>query len=173
MRHARHTISCFILPWHCAALCLSLLTASPLPAHERIAVAQRRSDRGLAVEELGRSFGSEELREPLAIAVDQRHFVYVADAMAGKVFRFDENGGSLEFEPPSSASDIYPIDIAVEGPTVYVLEYTRNRVLRYDLAWEDRIGFREVTDFNPACLCTSDARAEKRHEKNVLSYHEE
>ena len=132
MRRTSQSIFSLFLPWHCAVLCLGLMTGSPLIAEEQNEMTPWRSSGGIAVEDLGRSFGSDELREPLAIAVDQRHFVYVADAMAGKVFRFDAQGGSLEFESPSSALDIYPIDLAVEGSIVYVLDYTQNRVLRYD-----------------------------------------
>ena len=132
MRRTIQSVFLFILPWHCAALCLGLLAGSPLLAEEQTEKTRWRSSGGIAIEELGRSFGSDQLREPLAIAVDQRHFVYVADAMAGKVIRFDTDGGSLEFERPPSGSDIYPIDLAVEGSTIYVLDYTQNRVLRYD-----------------------------------------
>ncbi len=132
MRHTSQSIISLFLPWHCAALCLGLVTGSPLLAEEGNNSVLWRSSAGIVVEELGRSFGSDELREPLAIAVDQRHFVYIADAMAGQVFRFDPGGGSLDFEQPSSAVDIYPIDLAVEGSIIYILDYTQNRVLRYD-----------------------------------------
>jgi hypothetical protein len=159
MRRTSRSIFFFVLPWHCAALCLGLLTGSPLLAEEQIELAQWRTSGGIAIEELGRSFGSDELREPLAIAVDQRHFIYIADAMAGKVFRFDVDGGSLEFEPPSSASDIYPIDLAVEGSTIYVLDYTQNRVLRYDYrgAFLDvYISFGEFERMRPVSFTSGD-----------------
>jgi tripartite motif-containing protein 2/3/tripartite motif-containing protein 71 len=116
----------------CVSLFVIVSTLSQTAADEVDDSTSWRSAAGLAIEELGVSFGSDELREPLAIAVDQRHYVYVADAMAGKVFRFAENGESIEFEAPPSDSDIYPIDLAVEGAIVYVLDYTRNSVLRYD-----------------------------------------
>ena len=132
MRRTSQSIISLFLPWHCAGLCLGLMTGSPLLAEEGNKPGLWRSSSGIVIEELGRSFGSDELREPLAIAVDQRHFIYIADAMAGKVFRFDSGGGSLEFEQPSSALDIYPIDLAVEGSIIYILDYTQNRVLRYD-----------------------------------------
>lgn len=132
MRRTSQSIFPFVSRWHCITLCLGLLLVSPLLAGEQKETIPWRSGGGITVEELGRSFGSDVLREPLAIAVDQRHFVYVADAMAGKVFRFDADGVSQEFESPPSSSGLYPIDLAVEGSTVYVLDYSRNRVLRYD-----------------------------------------
>jgi streptogramin lyase len=84
------------------------------------------------VEATGRSYGVGDLREPVGIAVDSRGFVYVADAMAGKVFRYSPDGESLEFERPPDVAAFYPIDIAVQESFVLVLDYSRNKVLRYD-----------------------------------------
>jgi DNA-binding beta-propeller fold protein YncE len=86
----------------------------------------------LRIDETTRRLGRGELLEPLAVAVDQRNNVYVADAMTGKVFRYTQGGRSLEFERSSAATALFPIDIDVEGSMVYVLDYAENRVLRYD-----------------------------------------
>ena len=84
----------------------------------------------IRIEELADRFGEGELREPLAVTVDQRGRLYVADAMTGKVYRYSEGSGSIEFERPSAS--LFPLDLGVEGSMVYVLDYTGNRVLRYD-----------------------------------------
>ena len=88
--------------------------------------------RSPAVEETGRALGSGELREPVGIAADSRGFVYVADAMAGKVYRYAPDGGSLEFELPRDVAGFYPIDVAVQESFILVLDYSRNGILRYD-----------------------------------------
>ena len=85
---------------------------------------------GIRIEEMGTRFGEGELREPLAVAVDQRGRIYVADAMTGKIYRYSLEGGSLEFERSSTA--LFPLDLGVEGSMVYVLDYAENRILRYD-----------------------------------------
>lgn len=82
--------------------------------------------------ETGVRFGSAELREPVGLAVDAFGFVYVADAMAGKVFRYDSSGHSLEFSQPEGGSSFYPIDLCVQESFVFVLDYSGNRLLRYD-----------------------------------------
>ncbi|MCK4236765.1 MAG: NHL repeat-containing protein, partial [Candidatus Krumholzibacteria bacterium] len=86
----------------------------------------------LVLEPAGIRLGAGELREPLGLAVDARGFVYVADAMTGKVFRYSTDGESVEFEKPFLSPSLYPIDVAVYGSFVYVLDYSENRVLRYD-----------------------------------------
>ncbi|MBN1163522.1 MAG: hypothetical protein JXB45_03010 [Candidatus Krumholzibacteriota bacterium] len=86
----------------------------------------------LRIKSLDTSFGKEELREPLGLCADPRGYVYVADAMAGKIFRYSPGGESVEFEQPPLDASIYPIDAAVFGSFIYVLDYAQNRVLRYD-----------------------------------------
>jgi hypothetical protein len=90
------------------------------------------SIQSMTVEPTGGILGLGELREPLGLAVDDRGFLFVADAMTGKVFRYSPDGSSLEFEKPGSDAAIYPIDIAAYGTFIYVLDYSGNRVLRYD-----------------------------------------
>jgi hypothetical protein len=76
--------------------------------------------------------GAGELREPLGLSVDDRGFVLVADAMAGKVYGYSQGGESLEFDRPRLDAGFYPIDVAAHGTLVYVLDYSGDRVLRYD-----------------------------------------
>ncbi len=87
---------------------------------------------GLRVESTGIRLGKEELREPLGLDVDDRGYIYVADAMTGKVFRYTRNGESMEFGRPPRSAAFYPIDVAAFGPYIYVLDYDGNAVLRYD-----------------------------------------
>lgn len=75
--------------------------------------------------------GAGDLREPLGLAVDDRGFVLVADAMAGKVYRYSPEGAALEFEVPHLDAGFYPIDVAAQGTAIYVLDYAGNRALRY------------------------------------------
>jgi DNA-binding beta-propeller fold protein YncE len=86
----------------------------------------------IRIEEAGLRFGAGDLREPTGIAVDTRGNVYVADAMAGKVFRYTPDGASLEFERPPSNAAFYPIDVAVQGSFILVLDYSRNGIVRFD-----------------------------------------
>ena len=123
-----------LIPAGVLALALSIPAFSPGSAQEtadgRGQDAGSRPGGGIAIEELAGRFGVGELREPLAVAVDQRGRIYAADAMTGKIYRYTPGGGSLEFEGYSAA--LYPLDLGVEGSMVYVLDYTDNRVLRYD-----------------------------------------
>ncbi|UCF06743.1 MAG: NHL repeat-containing protein [bacterium] len=103
----------------------------------------------------GLYLGAGELREPLGLAVDARGFVYVADAMTGKVFRYGEDGGSLEFEQPPRTASLYPIDLAAYGTFIYVLDYVENRIVRYDTkgAYLDiLLSFNELERVHPASL---------------------
>ena len=87
----------------------------------------------LRIVEAGIRFGSGDLREPTGVAVDARGAVYVSDAMAGKVFRYAPDGASTEFERPPNNAAFYPIDVAVQESFVLVLDYSQNKLLRYDL----------------------------------------
>jgi DNA-binding beta-propeller fold protein YncE len=87
--------------------------------------------RALRIEESGVRLGSGDLREPTGVATGTRGFVYVADAMAGKVFRYSGSGASLEFERPPYNAAFYPIDVADQEAYVLVLDYSRNQLMRY------------------------------------------
>lgn len=114
---------------------------------------------GLRIESAGLRLGAGELREPLGLAADAAGFVYAADAMTGKVFRYSRDGESLEFDRPALFASLYPIDIAVFGPFVYVLDYDENKVLRYDTkgAYLDiLLSFDEYERMHPASLTTGE-----------------
>lgn len=111
-----------------------------------------------AAEPAGLAFGAGELREPLGLDVDVRGYVFVADAMAGKVFRYSPDGASVEFEAPPSGAGVYPIDVAVTGAYVYVLDYAGNRLLRYDYrgAYLDvLLEFSQFPGMRPVSVTTS------------------
>jgi len=112
----------------------------------------------LTVEDTGRRFEGDELREVLALAADVRGFLFAADAMTGKVLRFGPDGSSIEFEQRGLESAIYPIDLASQGAFVYVLDYAGNRILRYDYkgAWLDvLIDFDQFERTRPVSLTVS------------------
>jgi DNA-binding beta-propeller fold protein YncE len=96
------------------------------------AAAQPAPPAGLRVEPYGAPLGKGELREPLGLDVDAEGNVYAADAMTGKIFRFSPDGTVIEFEKPHRNSSMYPLDLAVDGSFVYVLDYTAGSLLRYD-----------------------------------------
>ena len=107
----------------------------------------------LRAERLDIVLGADELREPLGLAVDDRGFVLVADAMAGKIYRYSQDGTSLEFD-----AGFYPIDVAAHGTFVYVLDYAGNRILRYEYkgAWLDvLLDFSLFERMKPASLTSS------------------
>jgi len=114
----------------------------------------------LVISTAGLRLGAGELREPLGLAVDSRDFVYVADAMTGKVFRYSPQGESLEFEIPSSGASLYPIDVAVQGSFVYVLDYADNRIIRYDTRGsylDILISFHEFERMHPTSLTVDES----------------
>jgi hypothetical protein len=112
----------------------------------------------LSAERLDIVLGAGKLREPLGLAVDDRGFVLVADAMAGKVYRYSQDGTPLEFEAPDLDAGFYPLDIAAHGTFVYVLDYAGNRILRYEYkgAWLDvLLEFSQFERMKPASLTSS------------------
>jgi hypothetical protein len=132
------------------------LPAVGAPAREDIRTASQ--DSVLAAERTGVSFGRGELREPLGLAVDDRGFILVADAMAGKVYRYSPRGESVEFEVPDLDAGFYPIDVAAHGTMIYVLDYAGNRALRYEFrgAWLDvLLEFDQFTRMRPVSLTSS------------------
>ena len=110
----------------------SVPAAALLPEIDSIA-SRSTSDtaRVLRVEEVGMRLGAGDLREPTGVAIGTRGFIYVADAMAGKVFRYSRKGVSLEFERSPHNAAFYPIDVADQEAYVLVLDYSRNQLMRY------------------------------------------
>jgi len=121
---------------HLLSLMLFSLVAtsfSLVPSNGAHSKDQRKADSTAVVSfRPDTSFGSEQLTEPVGIAVDTRGTVFVADGMAGRIYGYPDKGGYIEFENPQSTSSIYPIDITLQGSLIYVLDYTGNRILRYD-----------------------------------------
>lgn len=128
-----HTVIAVVLSLACAAAArpLAAETGPPPASTADLAVSSDTLARVRATAS-GARLGEGELREPIALAADARGYVYVADAMAGKVFRYAPDGASLEFERPAERSAFYPIDLAVQESFVYVLDYSSNALLRYD-----------------------------------------
>ncbi|HMA77252.1 MAG TPA: NHL repeat-containing protein [Candidatus Krumholzibacteriaceae bacterium] len=107
------------------------------------------------LEASGNYLGKDELREPLGIFAGPRGDVYVADAMAGKVYKYDKSGNSVEFELPLFSGSVYPIDLSGSAAFIYILDYSSNRILRYDYrgAYLDiLIDFAEYKNLKPVSL---------------------
>ncbi len=145
-----------LTPLQCADTTLMRAVA---PAGDSLAAYRHVIDvpGGLRIEATGVRLGTGELREPLGLDVDNRGFVFVADAMAGKVFRYSRSGESVEFGRPSRFTSLYPIDVAAFGPYVYVLDYVENKVLRFDYkgAYLDiLLSFTEYERMHPVSITT-------------------
>ncbi|MDZ7859723.1 MAG: NHL repeat-containing protein [Candidatus Krumholzibacteriota bacterium] len=113
------------------------------------------TDAVIELEGSGNYLGKGELREPLGIFAGPRGDVYVADAMAGKVYKYDQSGNSVEFELPSFSGSVYPIDLSGSAAFVYILDYSSNKILRYDYrgAYLDiLIDFAEYKNLKPVSL---------------------
>ena len=126
---------------------LLMLCAVLACGHAHAQAGSPSADDTLSVERLVTVLGKGVLREPLGMAVDDRGFILVADAMAGKVYRFS----------PGDAG-FYPIDVAAHGTQVYVLDYAGNRILRYEYkgAWLDvLLEFSQFGGMRPASLTSS------------------
>ena len=139
----------------CILLCIAVF---PAVLHAQEDSTSIVTEDVLRAERLDIVLGAGELREPLGLAVDDRGFVLVADAMAGKIYRYSQDGTSLEFEAPHLDAGFYPIDVAAHGTFVYVLDYAGNRILRYEYkgAWLDvLLDFSLFERMKPASLTSS------------------
>ncbi len=136
----------------------NIISVSKDSSAARVFKAADSSSDILEIRPTGSYLGKGELREPLGISVGPRGSVYVADAMAGKVFKYNRDGSSIEFENPSSLGSVYPIDLAGSAAFLYLLDYAHNRVLRYDYrgAYLDiLINFGEYDNLKPVSLSLS------------------
>jgi len=136
----------------CILLCLCAAVSAAWAGDSHAASDSLRAER------LDLVLGAGDLREPLGLAVDDRGFVLVADAMAGKVYRYSPEGASVEFEVPQLDAGFYPIDVAAHGTLVYVLDYAGNRLLRYEYrgAWLDVLfDFSQFAKMRPASVTSS------------------
>ncbi|MBN2071447.1 MAG: NHL repeat-containing protein [Candidatus Krumholzibacteriota bacterium] len=113
-------------------LFLIILFLSPESAFSEDPLKEKGSAPAIILHQKIERLGEDVLMEPLGLAADPDRFLFVADAMTGKVFRFSPDGSHIEFENPPRNASFYPIDLALNGPFVYILDYSRNRVLRYD-----------------------------------------
>ena len=70
--------------------------------------------------------------EPVALAVGPFGNVFVCDVGRGTIVRLDENARiRFEFDAPATQPDLQPLDVAVTGFQVYVLDAISNSLLRY------------------------------------------
>jgi len=113
------------------ALALGVAVLAPAAACAAGAASAPNEATGLvlesAIELSGRPIG-----RPVAIAAGPLGGVYLADAARGNVLRFDAVGTILfEFESPQGQPGLQPLDIAVTGFKVYVLDAQSSALLRY------------------------------------------
>ncbi len=77
--------------------------------------------------QIGRA-GEVELGKPVAVAVDDRGGVYVADALLGSVMAFDLVGRLVRRIRPADREDYKPVAVAVYGQRVYAADIAGHRV---------------------------------------------
>jgi hypothetical protein len=104
------------------------LSAGRLPAADSSAVRGPRLEVRRVL-----PLGYPEFIEPSAIACGPLGQLYVADLGRGSVARLDTLGSTLfAFETPAGQPDLQPLDLAVTGFKVYVLDAVSSALLRYD-----------------------------------------
>ena len=85
-------------------LCTALFAGAAAAQDDSISTAPAEL---LRAERLEIVLGAGDLREPLGLAVDDRGYVLVADAMAGKIYRYSQDGAAVEFEVPHLDAGFY------------------------------------------------------------------
>jgi hypothetical protein len=79
------------------------------------------------------STGNVELGEPLAVSVDLRGDMYIADGLPGRVVHLAEDGNSaFEFETPRRSPGFYPCDVKLTGFFLYAIDEVGRTLLRFD-----------------------------------------
>jgi hypothetical protein len=79
------------------------------------------------------SAGNVVLGEPLALSLDLRGDIFVADGLPGRVIHFIKDGSSaLEFETPKRNPGFYPCDLAAHGFFLYTIDEVGRMLLRFD-----------------------------------------
>lgn len=79
------------------------------------------------------SIGEITLGEPLAVSVDFRGGIFIADGIPGRIVQFDASGGSsVEFQYPSTSPGFYPSDCKLQGFFLYAVDEVNRTILRFD-----------------------------------------
>jgi DNA-binding beta-propeller fold protein YncE len=77
--------------------------------------------------------GDVALGEPLAVSVDIRGNIFIADGIPGRIVQFDPEGTrSIEFQDPSGSPGFYPTDCKLQGFFLYAVDEVNRTVLRFD-----------------------------------------
>jgi sugar lactone lactonase YvrE len=80
-----------------------------------------------------RSTGNVELGEPLAVSIDLRGDMYIADGLPGRIVHLAEDGSSaFEFETPGRSPGFYPSDVKLTGFFLYAVDEVGRALLRFD-----------------------------------------
>lgn len=72
--------------------------------------------------------GTAILKKPVAVAVDDHGFIYVADTERGEVIRYDKNGHVLDRYAPENRDAYKPTAIAIDNTTLYVADAAQHTV---------------------------------------------
>ncbi|MFH1755250.1 MAG: NHL repeat-containing protein [Candidatus Latescibacterota bacterium] len=117
-------------------LALSVIILAPLsscgPVQKQVKMVHSG---GEAVEPVAvyQSAGNVFLGEPLAVSVDMRGDMYLADGMPSRVIRFTKDGGSaVEFQNPLRSPGFNPSDIRLHGFFIYVIDAVGRKLHRFD-----------------------------------------
>ncbi len=136
---------------------ISVLLFSVIMVVDAAGVDNKADSDTLAVrlEATGRTYGNGKLRRPVGLSADGRGGIYTADPVSGMIYRFSREEEPVQFERPPLQASFYPMDVTVYGAYIYVLEYSENRLLRYDRSGsylDVLISFRQMERIRPVSL---------------------
>ena len=112
-----------------AAVCIG---CAPAPRAQESAAAIREMNRRQPAA-VYRSIGDVTLGEPLAVSIDIRGGMFIADGIPGRLVQFDVSGTrSVEFQSPSNSPGFFPSDCKLQGFFLYAVDEVNRTILRFD-----------------------------------------
>lgn len=111
---------------------VAVLFASCGPAGKQVNLSSPGGERFAPIA-VHKSSGNVELGEPLAVSVDLRGDIYIADGLPGRIIHFTEDGSSaVEFETPGRSPGFHPCDVKLSGFFLYAVDDAGRMLLRFD-----------------------------------------
>ena len=83
------------------------------------------------------NFGPGKLRKPINLTTDQAGNLYVADTGRKQVVAYDREGNFLKVY--GSGYEMKPVDVAVDDRRLYILDFSRNKILVFNKTTGDLI----------------------------------